>query len=186
MREVIYDQAFTYKYSRREQTFAGLHLEDDVAEEVKSRRLAELIDTFQMTTSIRNSLLEVGRLHVVLVEGEGDPQGNTFTGRTDTNKRVIFPNQRVLQSISKEEAKHIAMSSLAYSLSPSSTLTELLESIVQKRREGQPWCNEVKKGDYVIVKITAARGHTLRGLPVAQTSITQSTSLSLPSLLSNA
>ena len=59
MREVGYDQAFTYKYSKREQTYAGLHLEDDVPEEVKSRRLTELIDTFQMSTNIRNSLLEV-------------------------------------------------------------------------------------------------------------------------------
>jgi tRNA A37 methylthiotransferase MiaB len=59
MRETGFDQAFTYKYSKREQTYAGLHLKDDVPEEVKSRRLSELIDAFQLSVSIRNNLLEV-------------------------------------------------------------------------------------------------------------------------------
>ena len=59
LREVQFDQAFTYAYSRREQTYAGLFYQDDVPEEVKARRLQELIDTFQETVQARNRNLEV-------------------------------------------------------------------------------------------------------------------------------
>ena len=38
IRDIGYDQAFTYKYSKRQQTFAGLHLNDDVPELIKSKR----------------------------------------------------------------------------------------------------------------------------------------------------
>lgn len=71
LREVGYDQAFTYSYSRREQTYAGLFLKDDVSEVVKSRRLTEVIDTYQREAMSRNNRLEIGRLHLVLVEGKG-------------------------------------------------------------------------------------------------------------------
>jgi len=47
--EVGYDQAFTYSYSRREQTYAGLFYQDDVPEETKAKRLTQLIDKFQET-----------------------------------------------------------------------------------------------------------------------------------------
>jgi hypothetical protein len=59
VRELSIDQAFTYAYSKREQTYAGLFYEDDVATETKSRRLQELIDTFQHSIQVKNSKLEV-------------------------------------------------------------------------------------------------------------------------------
>lgn len=59
VRDVGFDQAFTYAYSKREQTYAGLFYEDDVPAEVKSRRLSELIDTFQASATARNNRIEV-------------------------------------------------------------------------------------------------------------------------------
>jgi tRNA A37 methylthiotransferase MiaB len=47
--DVGFDQAFTYSYSRRDQTYAGLWYKDDVEPASKSRRLTELIDAFQGT-----------------------------------------------------------------------------------------------------------------------------------------
>ena len=70
LEKVQYDQAFTYSYSKREQTYAGLFYQDDVPEDIKGRRLRELIDAFQRIAQERNRRLEIGRLHVVLVEGE--------------------------------------------------------------------------------------------------------------------
>ena len=62
VREVGYDQAFTYSYSLRAQTYAGLHLRDDVAPHIKARRLGEVIDAFQLSAAVRNNLLEVRAL----------------------------------------------------------------------------------------------------------------------------
>lgn len=90
LREVEYDQAFLYAYSRREKTYAARHLTDDVPEEVKGRRLRECISTFREILTRRNEE-EVGRVHLVLVEGTSRKDASMFTGRTDTNKRVAFP-----------------------------------------------------------------------------------------------
>mmetsp|Transcript_28805 Transcript_28805/g.27590 ORF Transcript_28805/g.27590 Transcript_28805/m.27590 type:complete len:605 (+) Transcript_28805:125-1939(+) len=84
MASVGFDQAFTYAYSRRDQTFAGLFLTDDVPDDVKSRRLTELVDTFQATSMAKNNRLEIGRLHVVLVEGKGKKMMNIPPSSVDT------------------------------------------------------------------------------------------------------
>lgn len=64
MRDMQFEQAFMFKYSKREKTHAARHYEDDVPEEVKSWRLQEIIDTFREGLAARNAL-EVGRRHVV-------------------------------------------------------------------------------------------------------------------------
>ena len=81
-------QAFMFAYSLRERTHAAHNFEDDVPEPVKQRRLAEIIATFRKGVAARNAL-EVGREHLVLVEGHSKrstPDNITLTGRTDTNK----------------------------------------------------------------------------------------------------
>ncbi len=89
MEAVGYEQAFMFAYSRRERTHAAYHLEDDVPEQVKQRRLREIIEVFRRRAGERNAA-EVGTTeHLVLVEGhskrstEASP---TLTGRTDSNK----------------------------------------------------------------------------------------------------
>jgi len=62
LRDVSFDQAFTYSYSRREQTYAGLFMSDDVLPEVKSRRLTEMVDTFQGTVQSKNKRLGINSL----------------------------------------------------------------------------------------------------------------------------
>ena len=92
LEEVGYDQAFMYAYSLRERTHAAYHYQDDVSEEVKQRRLAEIIETFRRVAGERN-VLEVGREHLVLVEGlskRSTPENPTMTGRNDNNKRCII------------------------------------------------------------------------------------------------
>lgn len=89
MREVRYDGAYMFKYSVRENTLAE-KFEDDVPEDVKTRRLQEIIDQ-QQKISAEINLTEVGRMHEVLVEGESKKNSNEWQGRTDTNKVAIFP-----------------------------------------------------------------------------------------------
>jgi tRNA-2-methylthio-N6-dimethylallyladenosine synthase len=85
---VRYDGAYTFKYSPRENTKAWA-MGDDVPEEVKSRRLEEVIDLCRRI-SAENNQRHVGRIEQVLVDGPSRKDEEEWRGRTDTNKVVIF------------------------------------------------------------------------------------------------
>lgn len=89
MAKVRYDGAFMFKYSPREGTKA-FKMEDDVPEEVKSRRLTEIIDQqLKIAYEINQGL--IGTEDTVLVENLSKKSDQFFSGRTDTNKIVILP-----------------------------------------------------------------------------------------------
>ena len=89
MREVGYDSAFMFKYSERPGTFAQRHLPDDVPEEVKSRRLAEII-ALQSELSLAGNRRDVGREFEVLAESVSKKRDDQLSGRTSQNKVVVF------------------------------------------------------------------------------------------------
>ncbi len=89
MKEVGYDLAYMFAYSERERTLAYRKFEDDVPEEIKKRRLTEII-TQQMEIQKERNLLEIGKRHLVLVEGTSKRSEAQVSGRTDTNKMVVF------------------------------------------------------------------------------------------------
>ena len=89
MREVGYDSAFMFKYSERPGTYAPKHLPDDVPEDVKIRRLNELI-MVQNENSARANHAEVGNVREVLVEGPSKRSREQLCGRTEQNKMVVF------------------------------------------------------------------------------------------------
>ena len=90
MREVMYDSAFMFKYSERPGTYASKNLPDDVPEEVKIRRLNELIQ-LQTEISAEQNRKDVGREFDVLVEGFSKRSRDMLCGRTEQNKIVVFP-----------------------------------------------------------------------------------------------
>ena len=90
MREVQYDSAFMFKYSERPGTYASKHLPDDVPEEVKIRRLNELIQ-LQTEISAQQNRKDEGREFNVLVEGFSKRSRDRLCGRTEQNKMVVFP-----------------------------------------------------------------------------------------------
>lgn len=92
MREVGYDSAFMFKYSERKGTYASKNLPDDVPEEVKLRRLQEMID-LQMELSLESNKNDIGREFEVLVEGYSKRSREQLSGRTSQNKVVLFDNQ---------------------------------------------------------------------------------------------
>ncbi len=92
MREVGYDSAFMFKYSERKGTFASKNLPDDVPEEVKLRRLQEMID-LQMELSLESNKRDIGKEFEVLVEGYSKRSREQLSGRTSQNKVVLFENQ---------------------------------------------------------------------------------------------
>mgnify|MGYP002551582222 CR=1 FL=1 len=89
MREVGYDFAYMFKYSERPGTFAQKHLPDDVPDEVKSRRLSEII-ALQNRLGLESNLRDVGREFEVLVEGVSKRDEGQLSGRTSQNKVVVF------------------------------------------------------------------------------------------------
>lgn len=89
MREVGYDSAYLFKYSERPGTYAAKHLEDDVPEEVKVRRLQEMID-LQNKLSEESNLRDIGKVFEVLIEGYSKRSREQLFGRSSQNKVVIF------------------------------------------------------------------------------------------------
>ncbi len=89
MREVRYDQAFTFKYSLREHTRA-YKLGDTVSAEEKSRRLAEVI-ALQEKTSLERNQEMIGRVFPVLVEGPARRGEGMLAGKTPQFKTAVFP-----------------------------------------------------------------------------------------------
>jgi len=89
IREVGYDSAFMFKYSERPGTYASKHLPDDISEEVKIRRLNELIALQTEMSALQNKKDE-GREFEVLVEGFSKRSRSQLCGRTEQNKMVVF------------------------------------------------------------------------------------------------
>ena len=92
MKEVGYDSAFMFKYSERPGTYASKHLPDDVPEDVKIRRLTELIE-LQTRLSAEANRKDEGKIFEVLVEGFSKRSREQLCGRTEQNKMVVFDKQ---------------------------------------------------------------------------------------------
>jgi tRNA-2-methylthio-N6-dimethylallyladenosine synthase len=90
IREVGYDMAFMFKYSERPKTLAARKYADDVPEDVKGRRLQEIIDT-QREASRKRLATYVGRTHDVLIEGVSKRSAEHMYGRSSQNSIVIIP-----------------------------------------------------------------------------------------------
>ena len=88
MREVGYDSAFMFKYSERPGTYASKHLPDDVPEEVKIRRLNELI-ALQTDISAQQNKKDEGKEFDVLLESFSKRSREQLMGRTEQNKAVV-------------------------------------------------------------------------------------------------
>jgi tRNA-2-methylthio-N6-dimethylallyladenosine synthase len=89
MKEVRYDGAYMFKYSRREKTKA-YRMNDNVDDEIKTKRLMEIIELQRKISYETNSKM-VGRNFEILVESLSRKSDTMLTGRTDGNKSVIIP-----------------------------------------------------------------------------------------------
>ncbi|MDA1029168.1 MAG: tRNA (N6-isopentenyl adenosine(37)-C2)-methylthiotransferase MiaB [Bacteroidetes bacterium] len=89
MAQVRYDHAYMFMYSERPDTYAARKYKDNVPEEVKKRRLQDIIK-LQSGISLESNRAEIGTEHIVLVEGESRRSDQQLSGRTDTNKMTVF------------------------------------------------------------------------------------------------
>jgi tRNA-2-methylthio-N6-dimethylallyladenosine synthase len=89
MREVRYEFAFMFKYSERPDTVAAKTMPDDVPDDVKTARLAEIIE-LQNELSLESNRRDVGREFEILIEGESKRRSDQLFGRTSQNKVVVI------------------------------------------------------------------------------------------------
>jgi tRNA-2-methylthio-N6-dimethylallyladenosine synthase len=85
-----YDLAYMYFYSERPGTLAARRFEDDVPEEIKIKRLQEMIALHRIH-SLQSMQRDVGKICKVLVEGVSKKSEDELFGRNDQNKVVVFP-----------------------------------------------------------------------------------------------
>ena len=111
-----YDLAYMYFYSERPGTLAARRFKDDVPEETKKRRLAEIV-ALHRGNSLLSMQRDVGKTYNVLIEGNSKKSDEHWAGRNDQNKLLVFP-----------KAGH-----------------------------------DLKKGDYVLVKVNECTSATLLG-----------------------
>lgn len=89
MNEVVFDSSYMYKYSERPKTLAERKFEDDIPDEVKQRRLEEIIEV-QNNHSLQIKQAQIGKIERVLIENVSKRSPNQLMGRTDRNHKVIF------------------------------------------------------------------------------------------------
>jgi tRNA-2-methylthio-N6-dimethylallyladenosine synthase len=85
-----YIYSYMYFYSERPGTPAAKKLVDDIPQEVKSRRLAEIV-ALQHVIALENNKLDVGKTFKVLIEGNSKKSDADFKGRSSQNKMIVFP-----------------------------------------------------------------------------------------------
>jgi MiaB/RimO family radical SAM methylthiotransferase len=94
IKTVKYNFCYAFPYSLREKTKAFHRLKDNVEDDVKSRRHMEVVKTFRECAFELNKL-EIGKIHLVLVEGESKRSEFDLAGRNDHNTTVIFEKKNL-------------------------------------------------------------------------------------------
>lgn len=87
-----FDFAYMFKYSERPGTLAAKKLADDIPEEVKGRRLQEVIN-LQMRLSEESNRRDIGKTFEVLIEGPSRKSPDFLQGRNTQNKVIVFPRE---------------------------------------------------------------------------------------------
>ncbi|RME08405.1 MAG: tRNA (N6-isopentenyl adenosine(37)-C2)-methylthiotransferase MiaB [Bacteroidetes bacterium] len=91
-----YSMSYMFFYSERPGTLAARKLKDDVPEEVKKRRLQEIV-RLQNQVSYKHNQADIGKTFKVLIEGDSKRSDREFKGRNSQNKMVVFPKKAGLK-----------------------------------------------------------------------------------------
>jgi tRNA-2-methylthio-N6-dimethylallyladenosine synthase len=103
-----YDLAYMYFYSERPGTLAAKRYQDDVPEEIKLRRLQEIIALHRIH-SLESMQRDVNKTYTVLIEGDSKKNNNDWAARTDHNKVVVFAKENY--NLKKGDYAHVHVTS---------------------------------------------------------------------------
>ncbi|MBW7952803.1 MAG: radical SAM protein, partial [Chitinophagaceae bacterium] len=87
-----YDFSYMFFYSDRPGTLASKRFVDDIPEEVKKRRLAEVVE-MQNKLSAKSNAKDVGKTFKILIEGNSKKSDTDWMGRNSQNKVIVFPKE---------------------------------------------------------------------------------------------
>jgi len=90
MRYSNYDMSYMFMYSERPGTLAQRRYADDVPEEIKKRRLTEIVG-LQNRLSLQSNQKDIGKTFTVLIEGDSKRSSADWMGRNTQNKVIVFP-----------------------------------------------------------------------------------------------
>ena len=90
MDKIKYDYSYTFSYSERKGTMAERKFTDDIPNNIKQKRLSELIIKQREHSLYRNKLC-INKTFKVLIEGLSKKSKNEFKGRSSENKMIVFP-----------------------------------------------------------------------------------------------
>ncbi|WP_283016287.1 tRNA (N6-isopentenyl adenosine(37)-C2)-methylthiotransferase MiaB [Panacibacter microcysteis] len=85
-----YDMSYMFFYSERPGTLAARRYKDDIPEEIKKRRLQEIVE-LQNRLSLESNKRDVGKIFKVLIEGDSKKSTAEWKGRSSQNKMIVFP-----------------------------------------------------------------------------------------------
>jgi tRNA-2-methylthio-N6-dimethylallyladenosine synthase len=92
MQQSRYDFSYMFAYSERPGTLAARRFKDDVPDEVKKRRLKEIIE-LQNMLSLESNRRDIGKTFIVLTEGDSKKSETDWMGRNSQNKVIVFPKR---------------------------------------------------------------------------------------------
>jgi tRNA-2-methylthio-N6-dimethylallyladenosine synthase len=87
-----YDMSYMFIYSERPGTLAQRRYRDDVPEEIKKRRLTEIV-RLQNRLSLESNEKDIGKTFTVLIEGDSKRSSADWMGRNTQNKVIVFPKE---------------------------------------------------------------------------------------------
>ena len=93
MRHSKYDMSYMFFYSERPGTLAARRYKDDIPEDVKKRRLDEVVK-LQNAMSHESNLRDLGKTFKVLIEGNSKRSDQDWMGRSSQNKVIVFPKEQ--------------------------------------------------------------------------------------------
>lgn len=91
-----YSMSYMFMYSERPGTLAHRKFEDDIPDEIKKRRLSEIIE-LQTKISLDHNLQDIGKTFEVLIEGDSKKSNEAFKGRNTQNKMLVFEKREGLK-----------------------------------------------------------------------------------------
>jgi tRNA-2-methylthio-N6-dimethylallyladenosine synthase len=95
LRQVGYDEIYSFVYSPRPQTVSGKIFDDDIPNEIKKDRLAR-VQNLQREISLNKNRQKIGNVEEILVEGRSKLKNGQIMGRTDTNRIVNVEGPEML------------------------------------------------------------------------------------------
>lgn len=168
--QVKYDFGFLFAYSMREKTHANRKLNDDVPEDLKKQRLAEMIRIFRENQEIK-AKENLDLYHCILIDGKGKNEGQ-LKGKTDTFRTVLIDDTKVLDISSMKSVK--SMFTKSQLENNSNSFGKNFENYIENLKPNHSSNMIIPKlGDMIVAKVETVTANTFKCRAVCKVDFNQ-------------